>query len=272
MDPKLQRRVQRYGWDKAEAYYEEYWSDQLRPAQEKLLEMAALQPGRRVLDLACGTGLVSIPAAVAVGPQGSVVATDISQKMVDRTAQEATRQGLANISCERMGAEELKLTDNLFDVALQSLGLMYVPEPVVSLREMLRVLKPGGSAVAAVWGARKNCGWADIFPIVDSRVESEVCPMFFQLGNQDNLQRSFTEAGFESVREERLSTTLHYDSQEDACGAAFEGGPVAMAYSRFDGKTREEARAEYLASIEPFKKGDGFDIPGEFVVVGGNKP
>ena len=71
MDARLQRRVQRYGWDKAAASYERYWAEQLAPAQQRLIEMAALGAGERVLDLACGTGLVTFPAATAVGASGS---------------------------------------------------------------------------------------------------------------------------------------------------------------------------------------------------------
>ena len=63
MEAALQRRIQRYGWDKAAIYYENSWQQQLKPAQEKLLEMANLQPGERLIDIACGTGLVSFPAA-----------------------------------------------------------------------------------------------------------------------------------------------------------------------------------------------------------------
>ena len=59
MDPRFQRRVRRYGWDKASASYEQYWHRQLAPAQKRLLEMAELAPGDRVLDIACGTGLVT---------------------------------------------------------------------------------------------------------------------------------------------------------------------------------------------------------------------
>jgi SAM-dependent methyltransferase len=266
MDAQLQRRIQRYGWDRAVAHYEASWSAQLKPAQDLLLTRAALQPGERVLELACGTGLVTFPAADAVGPGGLVVATDLSEKMVAFTAAEAARRGLPQVRCQRMGAESLDFPDASFDVVLCALGLMYVPEVATALAEMHRVLVPGGRAVAAVWGARHRCGWADIFSIVESRVQSDVCPMFFQLGTGDSLADSLTRAGFGGVQVDRLSTELGYDSGDAAADAAFAGGPVAMAYSRFDDETRESARAEYIASIAQYREGDGYRIPGEFVV------
>lgn len=271
MEARFQRRIQRYGWDKAVAHYEAFWSRQIRPAQEKLLELAALRAGERVLDIACGTGLVTFPAAERVGPAGAVVGTDISEQMVATAVEEAVARQLSQASFLRMGDEVLDFPDSCFDAVLCSLGLMYFPDPDQTLREMRRVLKPGGRAVAAVWGARKNCGWAEIFPVVDARVESEVCPMFFQLGTGENLQRAFETAGFGSLHTERLNTFLHYDSVDDALGAAFAGGPVALAYSRFEDRVREEAHAEYLASIASCRNGNGYDIPGEFVVVRGYK-
>lgn len=89
MDARLQRRVQRYSWYKASGDYERYWYRQLEPAQTRLLEMAGLKPGEHVIDVACGTGLVTFPAAHAVGPSGRVVGTDLSQEMVNRAADEA---------------------------------------------------------------------------------------------------------------------------------------------------------------------------------------
>jgi ubiquinone/menaquinone biosynthesis C-methylase UbiE len=269
MDPKLQRRVQRYGWDKAAASYERYWQAQLAPAQERLLDFAALQPGERVLDIACGTGLVTLPAAERVGPSGSVMATDISEAMITRIRDEAARRGLSHLTAARMDAERLDVPDASVDVVLCALGLMYVPDPLVACAEMRRVLAPGGRAVVAVWGARSRCGWADIFPIVDARVQSEVCPMFFQLGAGDQLAATLTQAGFAGVASERISSVLHYDSPDEACGAAFAGGPVALAYSKFDERTRAEVHAEYLASIAAWRSGDAFDVPGEFVVAVG---
>jgi len=272
MDARLQRRVQRYGWDRACEHYERTWRDQLRPAQIFLLEMAAPSRGERVLDVAAGTGLVSFPAAARVGTTGEVVATDLSQVMVDTLSRDAESRGLAHLKAMRMDAEQLSFDEASFDVALNALGLMYVPDPDAALREMHRVLRPGGRAAAAVWGARAGCGWAEIFPIVDARVQSEVCPMFFQLGTQDLLERQFEQAGFTDVVSHRLRVTLDYDSEEAALGAAFAGGPVALAYSRFDDDTREAAHAEYLASIAAYRHGAGYRIPGEYVITSGRKP
>lgn len=269
MDAKLQRRIQRYGWDKAAEAYERFWQDQLAPAHDRLLRLAAIQPGERVLDVACGTGLVTFRAAEQAGPSGAILATDISERMVARLLEDASARGLSTLTAARMDAEALEVPDASYDVALCALGLMYLPDPVAGLQAMMRSLRPGGRAVAAVWGTRANCGWAEIFPIVDSRVQSDVCPMFFQLGTGDRLAMAFEQAGFTSVVGERISTVLHYENWEDACGAAFEGGPVALAYSRFDASTRMAAHAEYLESIAGWRSGEAYDIPGEFVIVKG---
>ena len=269
MDARLQRRVQRYGWDKAASSYERYWREQLAPAQQRLLELAAPCPGERVLDVACGTGLVTFPAATSVGAEGRIVATDISDAMVTQVGDEARRRGLTQVHTIRMDAEALEFAEGSFDATLCALGLMYVPDPAVAFTQMRRVLRAGGRAVAAVWGARRNCGWAEIFPIVDRRVASEVCPMFFQLGTGDTLAETMRSAGFTSIEASRLTTTLHYTSPDEACGAAFAGGPVALAYSRFDEAVRAEAHAEYLTSIEPWRSGRSYAVPGEFVVARG---
>ena len=269
MDPQLQRRIQRYGWDKAVEYYEASWAEQLQPAQDVLLEFARLQPGQRVLDIACGTGLVTFRAAHAVGPDGSVTATDISERMVRHTEDEARRRGLGQVTASRMGAESLAFPSAAFDAVLCALGLMYVPDVPAALAEMRRVLVPGGRAVAAVWGARDRCGWAEIFPIVEARVQSDVCPMFFQLGTGDTLASRFAAAGFERLATRRISTELRYESDDAAAMAAFAGGPVAMAYSRFDDAMRAGARAEYVASIARYRAAGGYRIPGEFVIVSG---
>ena len=145
MEAALQRRIQRYGWDRAVDHYERLWSSQLKSAQERLVESAQLKPGARVLEISCGTGLVTWPLAARVGSTGKVIATDISERMVARTAAEAVSRGLSQVSCRRMGAESIDEPDASFDAVVCALGLMYVPEVATALGEMYRVTPAGRS-------------------------------------------------------------------------------------------------------------------------------
>lgn len=278
MEPALQRRVQRYGWDKASPYYESFWQRQLKPAQDLVLELAKLRPGDQVLDVACGTGLVSFRALEAVtrgidagNTSGCVVGTDLSDKMIEAATALAAQKGLTGVQFEQMDAEALNLKDAGFDVALCALGLMYMPAPLRALEEMYRVLKPGGRMVTAVWGRRPHCGWSEIFEIIDRHVSSEVCPMFFNLGNPGALKINLEAAGFSNIHTHCIETTLHYDNDKEALGAAFDGGPVALAYHKFNDTVKEQVHADYLASIAAFRKGDAYEVPGEFVVAGGTR-
>ena len=169
-----------------------------------------------------------------------------------------------------MDAETLDLPDATFDVVLCSLGLMYLPDPQHAVREWLRVLKPGGRVAIAVWGKRVNCGWSPVFPIVEAEVESDVCPLFFSLGEPDALARLCSDTGFDNVQQRRIATILSYADADEACDAAFVGGPVALAWSRFDAEARAHARARYKHAIEPWRRNQGYRIPGEFVVVAGS--
>lgn len=272
MDARLQRRVQRYGWDLAAEQYESLWRTQLAPAQRALLDEAALGTGERVLDVACGTGLVTFAAARAVGPTGTVIGIDLSAAMVSHARQRANAEGLQQARFERMDAEQIEGPDARFDAALCALGLMYMPNPEHALRVMRRALRPGGRIALAIWGERARCAWAAVFPIVDAEVASEVCPLFFRFGQADALARACAEAGFEQVMSRRIATTLHFENAEQACQAVFVGGPVTLAWSHFDAATRARVEARYLAAIGPWKCGDGYALPGEFVLVSARVP
>jgi methyltransferase family protein len=89
MDARLQRRIQRYGWDLAAVDYESLWQAQLAEAQDTLLALASPAVGERVLDIACGTGLVSFGAARAVGPNGHVLGIDLSARMINAAERRA---------------------------------------------------------------------------------------------------------------------------------------------------------------------------------------
>jgi ubiquinone/menaquinone biosynthesis C-methylase UbiE len=268
MDERLQRRVQRYGWDLAARQYEPLWRTQLAPAQDALLAAAAIEQGERVIDVACGTGLVSLAAARAVGSRGRVLGVDLSEQMVVAARRHAA--AMPHAQFVRMDGEALDAVPAAgFDVALCALGLMYMPSPERALREMARVLRPGGRLALAVWGERAHCGWAPVFSIVEAEVASEVCPLFFRLGQRDLLARLCADAGFEAIAQRRIAVTLAYDSAQQACDAALIGGPVALAWSRFDAATRARVRARYAQAIEPWRQGSGgYLVPGEFVIVG----
>jgi len=135
-------------------------------------------------------------------------------------------------------------------------------------------LRSGGRAIAAVWGERSKCGWADLFSIVDSFVQSEeVCPLFFHLGTGDALTEALEEAGFTSIRSKRLSVQTSYPSQREALTAMLDGGAVALAAKRFDEATRKQVEEKLLASFAPYRHREGeYAIPGEFVVAAAAKP
>jgi SAM-dependent methyltransferase len=273
MEPRLQRRIQRYGWDLAAAAYEPLWRAQLAPAQAELMACAGPVPGERVLDVACGTGIIALDAAARVSPGGDVVGVDLSGRMIEVARRQAMQDEAENVHFERMDAERLELPDNSFDVALCALGLMYVPSPERAIMEMRRILRPRGRIALAVWGERSRCGWSELFPIIDAEVASEVCPLFFQLGQRDTLAALCSKAGFTVIQSSRMSETLVYCDDAEACDAAFVGGPAALAWSRLDAAARRRARARYRHAIAPWRRRDGsYRIPGEFVVVTASVP
>jgi ubiquinone/menaquinone biosynthesis C-methylase UbiE len=267
METRLQLRVQRYGWDLAAQHYEPLWQAQLAEVQSALLASATVAPGERVLDVATGTGLIALKAAVAAGLRGSVLGIDLSARMVESARRRADEQGLKNARFARMDAQALDLDDASYDVVLCSLGLMYVPDPEQALREMRRVLRPGGRLLASVWGERSRCGWSALFSVVDAEVASDVCPLFFRLGQRDTLANLCAAMSLHVTENRRLAASLDYADAAEACQAAFVGGPVALAWSRLDVDARERVQARYLESIEGWRCEQGYRVPAEFVVV-----
>jgi len=272
MEAGLQRRVQRYGWDLAAPRYEPLWRSQLAPAVAKVMACASPASGERVLDVACGTGLAALAAAQAVGPTGRVLGIDLSGRMIDAARSRAEELDASNAMFARMDAEDLDLSDAGFDVVLCALGLMYMPNPRQAVREMRRMLRPGGRMTIAVWGEQSLCGWSALFSIVDAEVASEVCPTFFRLGRMDTLAKLCAEARFDAIEQHRIAATLDYADADAACEAVFLGGPVALAWSRFDSKVRARVCRRYIEAIEPFRHERGYRVPGEFVVVSAIAP
>lgn len=271
MEAKLQRRVQRYGWDLAASRYDRSWGSSRALLHDTLFESVTFHPGDRVLDVACGTGALALEIADRVGANGQVIGIDLSGRMIERAqaqigpgSGEATRP---DVEFLRMDAEALEFPDDHFDAAVCALGLMYMPDPQRALAEMSRVTRRGGRVVFAVWGERARCGWADVFPIVDAEVHSEVCPRFFDVGRIDVFSNACAKAGLEIVVYRRIDVTIDWRDDDEACEAAFQGTPVAMAWSRFGDDVRVRVREKFLESLSPRRVGQGYRVPGEIVVV-----
>jgi len=265
MDERLQLRVQRHGWDRAAAHYEASWQAPLDVARRVLLDRQPVCPGDRVLDVACGTGLLTHELACKAGPGGQVFGIDLSQAMVDAARSRQSPAGSASSHYIRMDAQSLEFPSASFDLVLCCFGLMYVPDPERALAEMRRVLRPGGRLGIAIWGERARCAWAPVFSIVDAEVASEVCPLFFSLGAEGVLARACHAAGLVVTWQARLIGALSHRDADEACDAMFLAGPAALAWSRFGEQVRARVRRSYLDAIEPWRAASAYVLPAEFV-------
>ena len=134
---------------------------------ERMLELAALRPDDRVLELACGPGGVGLAAAQRIGPQGEVVMSDVAAEMTAIAAARASSLGLGNVSTRELDIEALDEPDGSYDVVLCREGIMLVQDPVRAAGEIRRVLRPGGRVVLTVWGPRQRNPWLGV--VFDSR-------------------------------------------------------------------------------------------------------
>ncbi len=139
------------------------------PVTAALIEEAGIVSGQRVLDVAGGAGEPSLTIAEVVRPSGSVTCTDPIGAMVHAAEDEARRRGLTNVHFCKCPADSLPFPDTSFDVAVSRLGVMFFPDPLAALREMLRVAKPGAPLSFAVWGKSEDNPFSYVVTNVVSR-------------------------------------------------------------------------------------------------------
>lgn len=149
-------------WDVAAAAWD-HWSPLLREwlgeATELMLDMAGVQAGSRVLDVAAGAGDQSLQAAARVGAEGEVLATDISPRILEHAAAQARNAGFSNVRTEVHDGEHLDVAEASFDAVISRLGLIYFPDQQHALRGMKRALKPGGRVAAIVYSTPDRNGF-----------------------------------------------------------------------------------------------------------------
>jgi ubiquinone/menaquinone biosynthesis C-methylase UbiE len=188
------------------------WVAFSRPATDLIVQALAPAAGLRVLDLASGAGEPALSIASAVGPAGRVVATDLGADVLALAEEDARAHGVANLECKLVDAQFLPFLKESFDAVTCRFGLMFFPNCDRALRECRRVLAPGGKAVFLVWGRYDQPFWQATIGVLGRYVHlPEIpsdAPHIFRFAEPDKLMRAMQEAGFDSVREDRVSLAL----------------------------------------------------------------
>jgi ubiquinone/menaquinone biosynthesis C-methylase UbiE len=159
-DPVKFKATTRAQWENAAEAWDRWGpllGEWLGLATERMLDLAGVKPGSRVLDVAAGAGEQTLRAAHRVGPSGHVLATDISPAILAYAAAAARRAGLQNVATRELDGEALDvLPADSFDAVISRVGLIYFPDQQKALVGMKRVLKPGGRIAAIVYSTAEN--------------------------------------------------------------------------------------------------------------------
>jgi len=148
-------------WDRSAAGWKQHWDIWEKGAQhinDRLVELAHLQPGHKVVDIATGLGETAFTAARQVGPTGQVMGTDIAPEMLVMAREKAKALGLSHVNFREMDAEAPDLPSESFDAVLCRFGLMFLPHLTTALTRLRQLLVPGGRFAAAVWGTAEQVG------------------------------------------------------------------------------------------------------------------
>ena len=279
-DASKYKNAQREQWNKDGAAWRR-WNPFLDrwygEATRHMLDLARIERGQRVLDIAAGAGEPAVSAAQRVGPRGYVLATDISEGIVELARQVALERGHAHIETRVMDGEKLDLPDASFDAVICRLGLMYMPHPVTALREWRRVLKPGGRVAVVVFSTPDRNPWGAV-PASIIRSRAQLPPPVpgqpgpFSLGAPGVLDGIFREAGFAAPEIQAVPAPHRTANAAEYIRVTREafGGFNAMM-GRLPPQERDSVWDEVEASMRSFESPGGFEAPGECLVAAARK-
>jgi len=245
---------------------------------ERMLELAAPQPGERVLELACGAGGLGLAAAARVAPGGEVVLSDVATEMTAIASARAAAAGIDNVTALQLDLERIDQPDGSYDLVLCREGLMFAPDPARAAREIARVLQHRGRAAIAVWGPRERNPWLGV--VLDSLsaqlgkpVPPPGVPGPFSLDDADELARLLDDAGLADVAVEEVSAPMRVGSFEEwwARTSAL-AGPLAAILSSLPEEAALALRARAREATRPYETQDGLLFPGVTLLATARRP
>ena len=235
------------------------------PLANDLIDIAALRPGERMLDVACGTGVVARLAAERVGVAGSVAALDLNAAMLD-VARRASASAAPQIRWYESTAESMPLPDGAFDVVLCQLGLQFVSDKTAVLREMHRVAAKGGRVLASV--PRPSA----FFGVLDEATTRRIpgVPGFvntvFSLNDPAEVERLFRDAGFRDVSVRRYVKTLRLPPPRDFLWQYVQCTPLAGQVAEADPEVLAALEWDVVEGWQPWRANGGMAYEQEMIV------
>ena len=229
-----------------------------------LISLAAPQPGDRVLDVACGTGVVARLCAAHVGTRGKVVGLDINPGMV------ATARSLPSapgVSCAWLegSAVAMSLPDAAFDLVVCQQGLQFFPDRPAALREMRRVLVSGGRLAVSVWRAIQHSpGFAFLAEMLEQHIGPEAATTMrapFSLPDAEELRTLIARAGFRDVTIHSASKILRFPSPEEFIQRYVSGSPLAGPVAQASDVARSALLEDMRRGLRRYTHGDGVAFP-----------
>ena len=245
----------------------------LGPATELMLDLAQIKPGSRVLDVAAGAGEQTLRAARRVGTNGFVLATDISEKILEYAQADAKAAGLNQVSTRVLDGENLfDLEEASFDAVISRVGLIYFPDQQRALDGMYYTLRNGGRMAAIVYSTPEANPFFSL-PVSIIRRRAKLPPPLpgqpgpFSLGQPGVLEEAFRLAEFRDVETHKVAAPLRMSSSAECVRFERESfGALHQMLSGLNESEREDTWAEIEQALSQFQTSDGFAGPCELIV------
>jgi len=250
----------------------------LGAATETMLDMAGVGPKARVLDVAAGAGGQTIAAARRVGPEGHVLATDISSNILAFAASSAREAGLHNVETRVVDGEQLDVEEGVFDAVISRVGFIYFPDQHAAFVGMRRALRPGGRLAGIVYSTPEANGFFSI-PVSIIRRRAQLPPPApgqpgpFSLGAPGVIEAALERAGFTGIEVRRVDAPVLLSSTTEFVRFARESfGALHQMLAGLSEPEREEAWSEIVRELSRYETASGFEGPCELLVVAGTAP